>query len=106
MGKISLLVGAGIGYVLGTRSGRQQYDKMAAGAQRLWRDPRVQKKARQAQDTASDLGQKAGDKVTAKVDEHTGRSTGSGANGVSTASGPTTTGGTTTGVPPAPGPHE
>lgn len=102
MGKFSLLVGAGIGYVLGTRSGRQQYDSMVAGAQRLWQDPRVQKTARQARGTASDLGQKAGDTVAAKVDEHTGSSTGSGANGVSTTSGPTTTGGTTTGVTPPP----
>lgn len=78
MGKISLLVGAGIGYVFGTRAGRQQYDRMAAEAKRMWRDPRVQQKARQAQDTASDIGQKAGDTVGSKVQEHTKGSSPSG----------------------------
>ncbi|WP_435198460.1 YtxH domain-containing protein [Janibacter sp. GS2] len=81
MGKISLLLGAGVGYVLGTRAGRQQYDRMAAEAKRMWRDPRVQKKAREAQDTASDLGQKAGDKVNSTIQEHTGDSSPSGPTG-------------------------
>lgn len=86
MGKISLLIGAGIGYVLGTRAGRGQYDRMVAEAGKLRRDPRVQRTAQHAQDTAGDLGRKAEEKVKEKVDERSG--------------GPsqrTTTGGTTTG---------
>ena len=45
-GKILLVVGLGIGYVLGTRAGREQYDKIKATAQKFWNDPRVQKLAK------------------------------------------------------------
>lgn len=73
MGKISLLVGAGVGYVLGTRAGREKYDKMAAEAQKLWRDPRVQQKTDKAKHAAEDMAHKAGDKVVSKVDERSGK---------------------------------
>ena len=42
-GKILFVAGLGIGYVLGTRAGREQYEKLKAQAARLWNDPRVQK---------------------------------------------------------------
>ena len=53
-GRILLVVGLGIGYVLGTRAGRGQYDKMAATASKLWNDPRVQKQVDTAQDFVKD----------------------------------------------------
>lgn len=90
MGKISLLVGAGIGYVLGTRAGREQYDKMAAEARKVWRDPRVQDKAARAQHAADDAAHRAQDKVTSTVEERLGKG--------STDSGPTAT---SNGAPPA-----
>lgn len=98
MGKFSLLIGAGVGYVLGTRAGRSQYDKIVAQTQKLWRDPRVQRTTQQARDTAGDLGHKAQDKVSAKVDEHVG----SASDAARTDAAPsqadrTVTGGTTTG---------
>ena len=42
-GKLLFVTGLGIGYVLGTRAGREQYEKLKAQAARLWNDPRVQK---------------------------------------------------------------
>ena len=42
-GKLLFIAGLGIGYVLGTRAGREQYEKLKAQAARLWNDPRVQK---------------------------------------------------------------
>lgn len=95
MRKITLLIGAGIGYVLGTRAGREQYDRMAAEARKLWRDPRVQQKAQQAQDTASDLGHKAESKVSEKVDRSSSGSASSEAAAPSTF--PTSAEGTSTG---------
>jgi hypothetical protein len=49
-GKILLVVGIGIGYVLGTRAGREKYDEMKSALDRLWNDPRVKKQVDSAQD--------------------------------------------------------
>jgi hypothetical protein len=40
-GKILLVVGLGVGYVLGSRAGRERYDQIVAKAQQFWNDPRV-----------------------------------------------------------------
>ncbi len=53
-GKILLLVGLGVGYVLGTRAGRQRYDELKAAAQKFWNDPRVQQRVDDAQDFVKD----------------------------------------------------
>ena len=53
-GKILLVVGIGIGYVLGTRAGREKYDQMKATAQKLWNDPRVQKQVDAVEDFVKD----------------------------------------------------
>ncbi len=49
-GKILLLTGLGVGYLLGTRAGRERYDQITAAARKLWNDPRVQKPVHQAED--------------------------------------------------------
>jgi len=51
-GKAALLVGGAVGYVLGTRAGRQRYEQIMGQAQRLWANPKVQEKKAQAQDYA------------------------------------------------------
>ncbi len=53
-GKILLVVGLGIGYVLGTRAGREKYDQMKATLQKFWNDPRVQKQVDNAQEFVKD----------------------------------------------------
>ncbi len=53
-GKILLAAGIGIGYVLGTRAGREKYDKMKAALDTLWNDPRVQKRVDDAQEFVKD----------------------------------------------------
>jgi hypothetical protein len=53
-GKILLLVGVGVGYVLGTRAGREKYEEMKRTAQKLWNDPRVQRQVNQAEDFVKD----------------------------------------------------
>jgi hypothetical protein len=41
--RLLFLVGLGAGYVLGTRAGREQYDKLVAQVDTLWKSPRVVK---------------------------------------------------------------
>ncbi len=53
-GKILLVVGVGIGYVLGTRAGREKYDQMKAALDKFWNDPRVQKQVDNAQEFVKD----------------------------------------------------
>ena len=40
-GKILFVVGLGVGYVLGTRAGREKYEKMKRQAQWLWDSPAI-----------------------------------------------------------------
>jgi hypothetical protein len=42
-GKILFLTGLGVGYVLGTRAGRERYEQIKQAAGKLWNDPRVQR---------------------------------------------------------------
>ena len=53
-GKILLVVGLGVGYVLGTRAGREKYDELVAKVQKIWNDPRVQKQATNVGDFVKD----------------------------------------------------
>jgi hypothetical protein len=49
-GKVLLITGLAVGYVLGTRAGRERYEQMKANANKVWNDPRVQKPVQQAED--------------------------------------------------------
>jgi hypothetical protein len=49
-GKILLVAGLAIGYVLGARAGRARYDELKSAANKLWNDPRVQRPVGQAED--------------------------------------------------------
>lgn len=69
MGKLAFFVGAGVGYVLGARAGRERYEQIEAQASRVWRDPRVQKAKAQAGDLAQEKGAVVQDKAKAKLNE-------------------------------------
>src|SRR6187401_3395310 len=43
--KLIFVTGVGIGYVLGTRAGREKFDRMAAQAHKFWESPTVQEAA-------------------------------------------------------------
>jgi hypothetical protein len=53
-GKILLLTGLAVGYVLGTRAGRERYEEIKSAANKLWADPRVQKPVKQAEEFVKD----------------------------------------------------
>jgi hypothetical protein len=62
-GKILFVFGLAVGYVLGTRAGRERYEQIKAGAEKVWQDPRVQKQVSTVEefvkDRAPDLAEKA-----------------------------------------------
>ena len=66
-GKILLLTGLAVGYVLGTRAGRERYEEITKAANKLWNDPRVQKPVHQAQDFAKDKGPEVAEFVADNV---------------------------------------
>jgi SLT domain-containing protein len=63
MKKITLLIGGAVGYVLGTRAGRERYEQIKNQAQSLWTNPKVQEKATRAQDFAKEKAPVVKDKA-------------------------------------------
>ncbi|NNC12675.1 YtxH domain-containing protein [Planctomonas sp. JC2975] len=53
-GKVLFVVGLGVGYVLGTRAGRERYEQIKSAAQRVWESPTVQKQVHTVQNYAAD----------------------------------------------------
>jgi hypothetical protein len=68
MSKLSLVAAAAAGYVLGARAGRERYEQIKTGAQKIARDPRVRSASHKAQDAvasqAAHAAEVAKDKVT------------------------------------------
>ena len=54
MKKLLLLAVAGVGYVLGSRAGRERYEQIMGTVNKVKNDPRVQEKTQQAVDIAKD----------------------------------------------------
>jgi hypothetical protein len=98
-GKILFVAGLGLGYVLGTRAGREKYEQLKSSAMNLWNDPRVQRQVDAAEsfvkDKAPDVAEFVSDNAKKVVSQVTGKkpATRSGANsaGASTAAKPGTT---------------
>jgi hypothetical protein len=64
MKKLLVMIAGGVGYVLGTKAGRERYDQIRGLASRVKDDPRVQEKAHQAADLAKDKAPAVKDKMT------------------------------------------
>jgi hypothetical protein len=77
-GKILFAAGLAVGYVLGTRAGRERYEELKRAAQSFWNDPRVKNRVDQVEDFVkekvpevaefvSDGAKKVVDQVTGKA---------------------------------------
>jgi hypothetical protein len=71
MKKLLLLAAAGVGYVLGTRAGRERYEQIMGTVNKVKNDPRVQEKAQQAVDTAKQQAPVVADKVSSAASSAT-----------------------------------
>jgi hypothetical protein len=63
MRKLTILLSGAVGYVLGTRAGRERYEQIKGMASKVKDDPRVQEKAQQAADLAKEKAPVVKDKV-------------------------------------------
>jgi hypothetical protein len=84
MKKLALLAGVGIGYVLGTRAGRERYDQIAEKASKVWGDPRIQQKVEDVKTHAPEMASKVTESaksVTDKAKSKVGGSEGNGDSG-------------------------
>jgi hypothetical protein len=66
-GRILLVTGLAIGYVLGTRAGRERYEDIKAAAGKFWNSPRVQKNVHQAEDYVKEKAPEVAKSAVAKV---------------------------------------
>ncbi|WP_206516118.1 hypothetical protein [Nocardioides pantholopis] len=95
--KLSLLVAAGAGYVLGARAGRERYEQIKTQARKVAGNPKVQDAAHKAQDAvaaqataaagvakdkASDVASSAAGKVRGNSSDDAGTTGAGGSTGV------------------------
>jgi hypothetical protein len=69
---ITFALGLALGYVLGTRQGREGYDRLKRQATDLWNDPRTRRGVRKVHDAVQDSAPAATegfDKVVGKIDD-------------------------------------
>ena len=79
--KVVLLTGMAVGYVLGTRAGREQYEKIRTQARSLWGDPRVQEQVSNVQQVVKEQVPLVQDKVGDAAKKATDRSGSTGSPG-------------------------
>lgn len=93
-GKILFATGLAVGYVLGTRAGRERYEQLKRAAQGFWNDPRVQRRVDQVEgfvrENAAEVAEFVSDGAKKVVGQVTGagRSGSTGSSSGSTASSP------------------
>ena len=80
--RLPLLAAAGIGYVLGTKAGRERYEQILQTFNKVKDDPRVQEKAQQATELAKEKAPVVKDKVAGAADAAASKVKGSGDDGL------------------------
>jgi gas vesicle protein len=70
--KLTLIIAAGAGYVLGSRAGRERYEQIKTQTTKAWNNPKVQDVVDDVQTQAKQAGSDLGSKVGSKVAETAG----------------------------------
>lgn len=98
-GKILFVTGLALGYVLGTRAGRERYEQLKSSAMKLWNDPRVQRQVDAAEnfvkDKAPDVAEFVSDGAKKVVSQVTGKKSAARSSASSTRSSTAAKSGTT-----------
>jgi hypothetical protein len=63
MGKVSFLIGAAVGYVLGAKAGQKRYEQIKGRATSLWSSEPVQSKVETARQTVMEQAPVVADKL-------------------------------------------
>ncbi|MGC0144038.1 YtxH domain-containing protein [Pseudactinotalea sp. Z1732] len=66
-GKVGFVLGAAVGYLLGTRAGQEHYDKIKAQAKNVWENPTVQEKVSAAESKVGEVMREQGSHVAGKI---------------------------------------
>ncbi|MGD3106369.1 YtxH domain-containing protein [Streptomyces sp. YGL11-2] len=66
--RLTFIAGLAVGYVLGTRAGRERYEQLRKGAQRIARNPAVRNTAESAALTGRQTATRVFGTVSAKVE--------------------------------------
>ncbi|MEU2873557.1 YtxH domain-containing protein [Streptomyces olivoreticuli] len=61
--RLTFMIGAAVGYVLGARAGRERYEQLRKGAQRVAQNPAVRNTAESAAQNGRAMAAKAFDRV-------------------------------------------
>ena len=69
-GRLPFIVGLGAGYVLGTRAGRAQYEKLRSGAAKVMEQPFVRRRVDSVSERVSEAVRAQGEIITDKVADH------------------------------------
>lgn len=88
MGKLTLLLAGGIGYVLGARAGRERYDQIVGSLNKAWGSEPVQDAVEQVKDQAPQVAHKVGDSAKSVADKTVNAVRGNGEPDTSTNQGP------------------
>jgi len=71
--RLPLLIAAGVGYVLGSKAGRERYEQIRGTFNKVKDDPRVQEKAHKAADLAKEKAPVVKDKLSGAADTATSK---------------------------------
>lgn len=101
-GKILFATGLAVGYVLGTRAGREKYDQLKRAVKGFWNDPRVQRRVDQVEEFVREKAPEVAEFVSDNAKKVVGRSASSSSakGGAASAGAPTSAAKRTTTKPP------
>ncbi len=66
----AFIVGTGLGYVLGTRAGRQRFEKIKGVTLRAWNSPQVQERVHELEGKAADFARSEATALKGRVTEN------------------------------------